>query len=152
MLASTNRSVSFSGSRSNVWPRNRLRASFDYAQDKQQAAPLHRYRYVEKFGSGAWTRTKILGFKGLCAANCTTPEPKTEVRPEKCSKLAARAQLWRGVYFCETKMPGGLVCCFGVKRDSQAGMNLPACGAMRTLFIRGGRVTNVIVAEKKLAG
>ncbi len=27
-----------------------------------------------KTGSGAWTRTKILGSKGPCAANCTTPE------------------------------------------------------------------------------
>ena len=25
-------------------------------------------------GSGAWTRTKILGSKGPCATNCTTPE------------------------------------------------------------------------------
>src|SRR6202040_353510 len=27
-----------------------------------------------KSGSGAWTRTKILGSKGPCATNCTTPE------------------------------------------------------------------------------
>src|SRR6266568_2090505 len=27
-------------------------------------------------GSGAWTRTKILGSKGPCATNCTTPEQR----------------------------------------------------------------------------
>lgn len=31
-------------------------------------------RKIEKNGSGAWTRTKILGSKGPCATNCTTPE------------------------------------------------------------------------------
>jgi hypothetical protein len=107
---------------------------------------------VKKFGSGAWTRTKILGFKGLCAANCTTPEPKTEVRPEKCSKLDASAQLWRGACFSEAKMRYGLVCCFRGVGNRQTGMNLPACGAMQALLIRSGRVTDVIVAKIKLAG
>ena len=29
---------------------------------------------IARNGSGAWTRTKILGSKGPCATNCTTPE------------------------------------------------------------------------------
>jgi hypothetical protein len=32
------------------------------------------FRRSKKNGSGAWTRTKILGSKGPCATNCTTPE------------------------------------------------------------------------------
>ncbi len=30
--------------------------------------------FTENIGSGAWTRTRILGSKGPCATNCTTPE------------------------------------------------------------------------------
>jgi hypothetical protein len=33
-------------------------------------------------GSGAWTRTRILGSKGPCATNCTTPE-----WCKKCSRV-----------------------------------------------------------------
>jgi hypothetical protein len=28
-----------------------------------------------KFGLGTWTRTKINGFKGRCATDCTIPNP-----------------------------------------------------------------------------
>ena len=34
-----------------------------------------------KFGSGAWTRTRITSSKGWRATDCTTPE-----QPEKCSR------------------------------------------------------------------
>src|SRR3984893_7272864 len=37
-----------------------------------------------KSGSGAWTRTRILGSKGPCATNCTTPEWE-----QNCSRDAA---------------------------------------------------------------
>ena len=42
---------------------------------------------ARRFGSGAWTRTKILGSKGPCATNCTTPEPK----PKNYNELLAAA-------------------------------------------------------------
>src|SRR5579872_1994629 len=29
---------------------------------------------IRRDGSGAWTRTRILGSKGPCATNCTTPD------------------------------------------------------------------------------
>ena len=37
----------------------------------------------KKTGSGAWTRTRILGSKGPCATNCTTPE-----WCKKCSRVS----------------------------------------------------------------
>ena len=38
-----------------------------------------RLTYRKGSGSGAWTRTKILGSKGPCATNCTTPEREQEL-------------------------------------------------------------------------
>ena len=63
---------------------------------EEDARPLDRCRPLgkknSKTGSGAWTRTKILGSKGPCAANCTTPEQGIEMWPQKCSKPSPSVQ------------------------------------------------------------
>jgi hypothetical protein len=41
------------------------------------------FRGRSRFGSGAWTRTRITSSKGWRATDCTTPE-----QPEKCSRRA----------------------------------------------------------------
>jgi hypothetical protein len=42
-----------------------------------------------KSGSGAWTRTRILGSKGPCATNCTTPEAqKNCTRPGRLVRVS----------------------------------------------------------------
>ena len=44
-----------------------------------------------KFGSGAWTRTRITSSKGWRATDCTTPE-----QPEKCSRAADACAMYPG--------------------------------------------------------
>ena len=50
------------------------------------------WRALQDSGSGAWTRTKILGSKGPCATNCTTPEllimkVKGNLRPDEAKSF-----------------------------------------------------------------
>jgi hypothetical protein len=81
-----------------------------------------------KIGSGAWTRTRILGSKGPCATDCTTPE-----WPKKCSRVltecaavvvrAVSAGVYRAV--CPGKLTPDLAALIPQEKQRKTGLKFP---------------------------
>src|ERR1700751_4361173 len=72
-----------------------------YAEQEPAGESWRRPWCGEKFGSGAWTRTKITSSKGWRATNCTTPETRkhfTSVSRGAGRKVQRSKANWLEIY------------------------------------------------------